>query len=549
MRPEVQPAARGHRPPARGRADRRRPPQARRPPRRPRRRHRHQEPHDRAGARSTASTSSRPTASCSRTSSAATTRTTGSSPSPPTTACTTATEGYGNGDSGLYPGSGPEGHCQRYGIEIRNSSSHDNVLGQSGTAGNGTWVHDSKWFDNGVGIVNDSFASGHPGMPQDCSKWEDNDVYSNNQNFFDEGNQEYCAEDAVRGPPARPRLPAVPEPGRHRLRVLRRERQHHPQQPGVGQLALGLPAVLGAGRRSAATTDRGGPARHVARQPDHRQHVRRRARRRQAMPNGVDIFWDEQGDGNCWEGNTRHRRQGDERPGDRCRPARPAARRGAASRPDKIGPEVPCATWDPKDNPDPPGCTWFDTPPRPRAAVTRRPRVRLAAAAALVGGGGARRGAAPRGRRRRRDRQAGVDGQAERASSRASRPTASSRRGSRTRRCATSTSTSTTCGSSTPTASEVQSTVRFLEAFAHGLWSWSQRPSELDRVRAPPPRRDRRRSSPGQTAPVDAVVARAEGRAAAGPASTSASPRSPCRAPATSRARAIGETAVDGRAP
>ena len=22
-------------------------------------------------------------------------------------------------------------------------------------------------------------------------------------------------------------------------------------------------------------------------------------------------------------------------------------------------------TWDPKDNPDPPGCTWFTTPPRP----------------------------------------------------------------------------------------------------------------------------------------------------------------------------------------
>jgi hypothetical protein len=31
----------------------------------------------------------------------------------------------------------------------------------------------------------------------------------------------------------------------------------------------------------------------------------------------------------------------------------------------KSAAEVPCAQWDPKTNPDPPGCTWFTTPPRP----------------------------------------------------------------------------------------------------------------------------------------------------------------------------------------
>ena len=83
-------------------------------------------------------------------------------------------EAYGNGDSGIYPGSGPEGHCQRYGIEIRNVNSHDNVLGYSGTAGNGTWTHNSSFHHNNAGISDDSFASGHPGMPQDCSKWDTN---------------------------------------------------------------------------------------------------------------------------------------------------------------------------------------------------------------------------------------------------------------------------------------------------------------------------------------------------------------------------------------
>ena len=93
-------------------------------------------------------------------------------------------EAYGNGDSGIYPGSGPEGGCQRYGIEIRRVNSYGNVLGYSGTAGNGTWTHDSRFHDNAAGISDDSFASGHPGMPQDCSKWTGNEINSNNVNFF-----------------------------------------------------------------------------------------------------------------------------------------------------------------------------------------------------------------------------------------------------------------------------------------------------------------------------------------------------------------------------
>ena len=51
-----------------------------------------------------------------------------------------------NGDSGVYPGSGPNGrhgqpdaHGHGYGIIIRNCDSHDNTIGYSGTAGNGTW--------------------------------------------------------------------------------------------------------------------------------------------------------------------------------------------------------------------------------------------------------------------------------------------------------------------------------------------------------------------------------------------------------------------------
>jgi hypothetical protein len=47
-------------------------------------------------------------------------------------------EAYGSGDSGVYPGSGPEAHCKGYGIEMRRVNAYGNTLAASGTAGNGT---------------------------------------------------------------------------------------------------------------------------------------------------------------------------------------------------------------------------------------------------------------------------------------------------------------------------------------------------------------------------------------------------------------------------
>ena len=33
---------------------------------------------------------------------------------------------------------------------------------------------------------------------------------------------------------------------------------------------------------------------------------------------------------------------------------------------DKLLELVPCASWDPQTNTDPPGCDWFTTPPEPQ---------------------------------------------------------------------------------------------------------------------------------------------------------------------------------------
>ena len=109
-------------------------------------------------------------------------------------------ETYGSGDSGIYPGSGPERHGQpdahghTYGIEIRNCNSHKNNIGSSGTAGNGTWFHHNRFHHNAIGMTTDSFAGGHPGMPQDSSKFENNLIYSNNFNIFSDDRDEYCKQ-------------------------------------------------------------------------------------------------------------------------------------------------------------------------------------------------------------------------------------------------------------------------------------------------------------------------------------------------------------------
>ena len=53
-------------------------------------------------------------------------------------------------------------------------------------------MHDSEFHNNGTGIVTDSFVPNHPGMPQDCAKWENNKIYSNNLDLFNAEMDEYC---------------------------------------------------------------------------------------------------------------------------------------------------------------------------------------------------------------------------------------------------------------------------------------------------------------------------------------------------------------------
>jgi hypothetical protein len=275
---------------------------------------------------------------------------------------------YGSGDSGVYPGSGPEGHCERYGIEIDRVESYGNNMGHSGTAANGVWVHDSKFHHNATGIVIDSFAAGHPGMPQDCSKFENNEIYSNNLNLFDKEHDEYCYE---RNRPISDRDPTYVCPAFQlpygtglliaggNKNIVRNNHIYDNWRYGTYQ--MWIPAAL-------RGSDPTGQSQNTGDQYDTSNGNRYEGNRMGVRPdgmrdlNGLDFWWDEEGSGNCWTGNTGPGGAavtGDPDPLPAC-PGSPLVLPGNQVR---QASHATCALWDPQDPDywDPPGCSWLSS--------------------------------------------------------------------------------------------------------------------------------------------------------------------------------------------
>ncbi|UGS34051.1 right-handed parallel beta-helix repeat-containing protein [Capillimicrobium parvum] len=276
-------------------------------------------------------------------------------------------ESYGAGDSGVYPGSGPEGHCARYGIELRHIDSHDNTLGYSGTAGNGIWVHDSKFHHNATGLTTDSFAFGHPGMPQDCAKFERNEIYSNNNNVFDDQRDAYCR---TANRPVQERDPTVVCPT-----------FQAPVGTGIGIFGGNGNIVRdnwiydnwrdGAKLLWVPANFRGesDPSKEVDTSFDNLYRDNHMGVRPDGTrdPNGNDFWWDEEGRGNCWMGNAG---PGGAAPSSNVLlglPGCPGAQVLLPGNPAKTASQATCSQWDPQDDllDDPPGCDWFTTPKEP----------------------------------------------------------------------------------------------------------------------------------------------------------------------------------------
>lgn len=278
-------------------------------------------------------------------------------------------DAYGSGDSGIYPGSGPEGHCKRYGIEIRNSNSHHNTIGYSGTAGNGIYAHDNKFHHNGAGLTTDSFAAGHPGMPQDCAKWENNEFFSNNNDLFNAERDEYCKKPYVERDPKKT-CPTFQVPVGTGLliaggngNIARNNYFYDNWRQGI--MLLWVPTALRGDDSTGQSINDSSNQYDTSNKNAFENNSMGFRPDGTRDPNGVDFWWDEEGAGNCWSGN-----KGPGGAAVTSDPATlPACPDGSAftpGRPEKQAPNVPCATWDPMTNTDPPGCDWFTQPSEPK---------------------------------------------------------------------------------------------------------------------------------------------------------------------------------------
>jgi hypothetical protein len=104
-------------------------------------------------------------------------------------------EGFGAGDSVVYPGAAPETGSQadtsfypdapRYNTTVKWCDLHGSALGYSGSMGNAVRITENHIYGNVTGIASDTLSSaGHPGFPADYSRIDHNRIYSNNLNLY-----------------------------------------------------------------------------------------------------------------------------------------------------------------------------------------------------------------------------------------------------------------------------------------------------------------------------------------------------------------------------
>jgi hypothetical protein len=292
------------------------------------------------------------------------------------------TNAYFNGDSGIYPGSGsdlnadnPNFEPTRYAIEIRYNRSHHNTLGYSGTAGNSIHAHHNKFFDNATGIATDSLFPGHPGLPQDHARWDHNEIFGNNENWYTK-----YVDTGVCAKPMKERgymhgtvCPVVPTPVGTGLLIAggnfdSTDHNWIYDNWRYGTMQFWVPSPL---------RDEYDPSKLYDTSNHNHSFANRMgfAKSGQTQHNGMDFWWDDQGVGNCWENNTSSRGEPTDNfsvdPG-------PCADGGSKLTPGlfvKDAGFLSCAEYD-RNDPNfrhPPNCEWFDSPSKPTDASTGTP--------------------------------------------------------------------------------------------------------------------------------------------------------------------------------
>ena len=297
---------------------------------------------------------------------------------------------YFNGDSGIYPGSGSDLNANndkleavRYAIEIRDNLSHDNTLGYSGTAGNSIWAHDNHFFNNATGIATDSLFPGHPGLPQDHARWSHNQIYSNNSNYY----RQYV-DTGICAKPMKDRgyirgtvCPVVPTPVGTGVLIAGgnfNSTDHNWIYDNwrYGTMQFWVPAPL---------RDEMDPQKLYDTSHDNHTtaNVMGIAKDGSVHHNGLDHWWDDEGGGNCWQGNTYSRGVQT----DNFTAPPPSCDAGGSlftpGLPVKDAGFLSCSEYD-RNDPSlrhPPGCEWFDGPTKPTSRTSADAPAITAAAA------------------------------------------------------------------------------------------------------------------------------------------------------------------------
>lgn len=270
-------------------------------------------------------------------------------------------EAYGNGDSGIYPGSAADLHGVRDAIEIRRCRSHHNLIGLSGTAGNSLLVHDNDFFNNSVGISLDSAFPNHPGLPQNSSTFVNNRIWNNNEDYYRFYRDGTCFKpSAERGYEQGVVCPSLGVPIGTGIAFaggnLNSVRQNWIWDNWrFGTMLFWVPAFL----RGEMDPDKLFDTSHFNQYLDNRMGMSPAG---DVRANGLDFWWDEEGEGNCWDGNVAGTGATTSDPPvlPVCDPPAPFST-GIL---EKQLPLLACTAWSP-ENVDPPGCDWTQRPPRP----------------------------------------------------------------------------------------------------------------------------------------------------------------------------------------
>jgi len=274
-------------------------------------------------------------------------------------------EAYGNGDSGVYPGGTSDINrtrgfdVPRYAIEVTACHSHDNLLGYSGTGGDSVWVHDNEFDHNTGGASMDSLFPNHPGLPQNHALFERNLIHSNNSNYYGYVRDGTCARAIAQiGMEKGVVCPAVQVPVGTGVLVIGgnynvfRDNWVYDNWK-IGIVQTWVPGVARSDNRLSAQGETSHFNRYVA------NHMGLGAAG-ERLPNGIDYFWDGQGEGNCWDPAAK----------DVVFPLTiPHCPAGSPHRflddPNTLVLFVNCSTYDLATRAIPAGCDWFDTPQRP----------------------------------------------------------------------------------------------------------------------------------------------------------------------------------------